>query len=175
MDCSPPGSSAPMELSRQEYWSGLPFPPPGDLPDPGIELSSPVSPNSMVGLNPSEWRPYRKTAIRLNPHLLHQQADSLPLHHLESPFVSSPTLKYIRNHFHVPLSSLPLPLPQAVGKPSCHVLILVGIFVTLQTWLLPLLVHAWLGMVVWCTWACGEVLSISQPLCVTGHMRQLCQ
>ena len=129
----------------------------------------------MVGLNPSEWRPYRKTAIRLNPHLLHQQADSLPLHHLESPFVSSPTLKYIRNHFHVPLSSLPLPLPQAVGKPSCHVLILVGIFVTLQTWLLPLLVHAWLGMVVWCTWACGEVLSISQPLCVTGHMRQLCQ
>ena len=26
-----------MELSRQEYWRGLPFPPPGDLPDPGIE------------------------------------------------------------------------------------------------------------------------------------------
>ena len=26
-----------MELSRQEYWSGLPFPFPGDLPDPGIE------------------------------------------------------------------------------------------------------------------------------------------
>ena len=27
----------------QEYWSGLPFPPPGDLPDPGIKLQSPVS------------------------------------------------------------------------------------------------------------------------------------
>ena len=26
-----------MGLSRQEYWSGLPFPSPGDLPDPGIE------------------------------------------------------------------------------------------------------------------------------------------
>ena len=26
-----------MEFSRQEYWSGLPFPPPGDLLDPGIE------------------------------------------------------------------------------------------------------------------------------------------
>ena len=26
--------------SRQEYWSGLPFPPPGDLPDPGIESNS---------------------------------------------------------------------------------------------------------------------------------------
>ena len=32
-----PGSSV-MGFSRQEYWSGLPFPPPGDLPDPGIKL-----------------------------------------------------------------------------------------------------------------------------------------
>ena len=31
-----------MEFSRQEYWSGLPFPSPGDLPDPGIELGSPA-------------------------------------------------------------------------------------------------------------------------------------
>ena len=29
-----------MEFSRQEYWSGVPFPSPGDLPDPGIELQS---------------------------------------------------------------------------------------------------------------------------------------
>ena len=29
-----------MGFSRQEYWSGLPFPSPGDLPDPGIELGS---------------------------------------------------------------------------------------------------------------------------------------
>ena len=33
-----------MGFSRQAYWSGLPFTPPGDLPDPGIELGSPVSP-----------------------------------------------------------------------------------------------------------------------------------
>jgi len=32
-----------MGFSRQEYWSGLPRPPPGDLPDPGIELESPAS------------------------------------------------------------------------------------------------------------------------------------
>ena len=31
-----------MEFSRQEYWSELPFLSPGDLPDPGIELESPV-------------------------------------------------------------------------------------------------------------------------------------
>ena len=32
-----------MGFSRQEYWSGLPFPSPGDLPDPGIEPQSPAS------------------------------------------------------------------------------------------------------------------------------------
>ena len=31
-----------MAFSRQEYWSGLPFPPPGDLPDPGTEPRSPA-------------------------------------------------------------------------------------------------------------------------------------
>ena len=30
-----------MEFSRQEYWSGLPFPSPGHLPNPGIEAGSP--------------------------------------------------------------------------------------------------------------------------------------
>ena len=31
-----------MGFSRREYWSGLPCPPPGDLPDPGIEPESPT-------------------------------------------------------------------------------------------------------------------------------------
>ena len=31
-----------MGFSRQEYWSGLPFPSPGDIPDPGIEPMSPA-------------------------------------------------------------------------------------------------------------------------------------
>ena len=37
-------SQAPqsMEFSRQEYWSGFPFPSPGDLPDPGIKPGSPT-------------------------------------------------------------------------------------------------------------------------------------
>ena len=34
-----------MEFSRQEYWSGLPFPPPGALPDPGVEPRFPASPS----------------------------------------------------------------------------------------------------------------------------------
>ena len=44
---------------KQEYWSGLPFPIPGDLPGPGIEPKSPVSPT--------------------------RQADSLPAGPLEKP------------------------------------------------------------------------------------------
>jgi len=36
MNFSPPG------FSKQEYWSGLPFPSPEDLPDPGIKLRSPA-------------------------------------------------------------------------------------------------------------------------------------
>ena len=38
----------PMEFSGQEYWSGLPFPAPGDLPNPGIESVSPVAPALQV-------------------------------------------------------------------------------------------------------------------------------
>ena len=41
MDHSPPGSSA-HGLPWQEYWSGLPFPPSEDLPNPGIEPVSPA-------------------------------------------------------------------------------------------------------------------------------------
>ena len=41
MDYNLPGSLS-MEFSRQEYWSGVPFPSPGDLPDPGVELRSPA-------------------------------------------------------------------------------------------------------------------------------------
>ena len=39
MDCSPPGSSV-HGFPRQEYWSGLPFPPPGDLLNPGMDCIS---------------------------------------------------------------------------------------------------------------------------------------
>ena len=50
-----------MGFSSQEYWIGLPFPPPGDLPDPGIEpmsaelgaeILSPESPGAVVAGSP---------------------------------------------------------------------------------------------------------------------------
>ena len=53
------GHQAPpsMGFSRQEYWSGLPFPSPGDLPDPGIK---PRSPALQADALPSEL-PWKQT------------------------------------------------------------------------------------------------------------------
>ena len=47
---------APLSLGffRQEYWSRLPFPPPGDLPNPGIEPLSPASPALQADSLPTE-------------------------------------------------------------------------------------------------------------------------
>ena len=42
MDCSRHGPLS-VGFLRQEYWSELPFPPPGDLPNPGITIASPVA------------------------------------------------------------------------------------------------------------------------------------
>ena len=43
-----PQALVSMEFSRQEYWSGLPFPSPSDLPNPGIDLASLLSPGRQV-------------------------------------------------------------------------------------------------------------------------------
>ena len=41
----------PWGFSRQEYWSGLPYPPPGNLPNPGIKLGSPALPADFYQLS----------------------------------------------------------------------------------------------------------------------------
>ena len=52
-----------MEFSRQEYWSELPFPPPGDLPNPGIEPVSLMSPALAGGLyHCATWETHRPQA-----------------------------------------------------------------------------------------------------------------
>ena len=58
-----------MGFPRQEYWSGLPFPSPADLSDPGM-----------------------------NPHLLHWQAYSLPLSHQGSLITAVANWKYSLDH-----------------------------------------------------------------------------
>ena len=70
-------SQAPpsMDFSRQEYWSGLPFPSPGDLPDPEVEPRSPAlwadslpseppeKPNQWVGDPANDVRPLPITGL----------------------------------------------------------------------------------------------------------------
>ena len=68
--CSLKGTVLAMEFPGQEYWSGLPCPPPGDLPDPGIFLIQ-----------------------GSNLHLLHWQADSLPLSYWGNPGRGRPRFK----------------------------------------------------------------------------------
>ena len=55
-------ASLPMGFSREQYWSGLKFPPPDDLPDPGIKPESPAyagKPMSMLpNTNASEFLTY---------------------------------------------------------------------------------------------------------------------
>ena len=56
----PPWTPLSVKFSRQEHWNGLPFPTPGDLPDPGIEptsLESPVLAGNFLTAEPPE-KPY---------------------------------------------------------------------------------------------------------------------
>ena len=55
-----------MEFSKQEYWSGLPFPPPGNLPDPQIKSLTPVSLELAGGFFTTE--PHGKPHVDPYPH-----------------------------------------------------------------------------------------------------------
>ena len=51
-----------MEFPRQEYWSRLPFPPPEDLPDPGIEPTSPALAGRFLTTEPGKsYGIYKRT------------------------------------------------------------------------------------------------------------------
>ena len=67
--CDPIVHQAPlsMRFPRQEYWSGLPFPSPGDLPDPGIELVSPASPLAFFTTEPLWKLRYETISLKILP------------------------------------------------------------------------------------------------------------
>ena len=83
-----------MEFSRQEYWSGLPFPSPEDLPNPGIEPGSPAL-----------------------------QADALPSELLGKPLLGEGCeIKFIFWQGKKHLNKNPsLPLGRLTALPVCHV------------------------------------------------------
>ena len=58
-----------MEFPRQESWNGLPNPPPGNLPDPGIEHGSPALRADSLLSEPA-GEPYIERYVYVNPKLL---------------------------------------------------------------------------------------------------------
>ena len=105
---------APLSVgfSRQEHWSGLPFPFPGDLPDPGIEAASPaVQADSLL------WEPHLQTVFHTGCTTLHfhNSGQAFQLLHLSQ--LSS-------------ILAAPFYISTTVGKPSnfstsCPVLVMV--------------------------------------------------
>ena len=83
MGCSPPGSSV-LGILWQEYWSGLPFPPPGDLPNPATEPA--LQADSLLSETPGKQRSLDlvlKNYIRLNSirqYLKERKSERLNLH-----------------------------------------------------------------------------------------------
>ena len=69
-DCATPQTVAhqallSMGLSRQEYWSGLPCPPPGNLPDPGVKPVALMSPALTGGFFSTTWEAHLSLYIPL--------------------------------------------------------------------------------------------------------------
>ena len=77
-----------MEFSRQEYWSGLPFPSPGALPDPGIELGSPTKQaDSLPSEPPGKQRKKKLLSVEESAKALLRKAFKLSLEK-ESRFIN---------------------------------------------------------------------------------------
>ena len=91
-----------MRFSRQGYWSGLPFPSPGDLPNPGIERGSPALqadslPTELQGKPPIAKGSSKELTEKYVAHPKHQFSAELPVAHSELPSgkikVSIPTYR----------------------------------------------------------------------------------
>ena len=93
MDCSPPGSSV-HGILRQEYWNGLPFTSPGDLPDPGIK---PVSPALQADALPSEL--LEKSLVNVYLEAKVRSLRFLSINTLAFSLLYGPTLTSVHAHW----------------------------------------------------------------------------
>ena len=94
MDCSPTGS-CPWLFSRQEYQSVLPGPSPGDLPDPGIELTSLMSPAFVSSLPLAQpGKPQVQVTVQNKPTVCSGTVAESCTQILISPFFLHPQIYY---------------------------------------------------------------------------------
>ena len=112
MDCSPPDSSV-WNFSRQEYWSGLPCPPPGNLPYPRIEHMSLMSP-ALAGRFFTTRATWEVLGMSLGKTSGHRGIDH--------PFLSSQARLFpVPPHFNpIPPSRTLLPEPVLMSLPHTH-------------------------------------------------------
>ena len=105
-------------FSRQEYWSGLPFPSPGDLPNPGIELRSPALqadslPTELRG-KPSMWeKTKRQTNFSCSPPSFFSLKLSVSLSHTHTQIH---THTQVRNWRHQESLDMGMKVGQKIGR-----------------------------------------------------------
>ena len=97
MDCRGPQASLSMGFSRREYWSGLPCPPPGDLPDSGIEPGSPA----LAGGFFTVWATKKGENSRRKQVFTQSQSISLQSTYSGNWRKSSFTVKKLSRHHHL--------------------------------------------------------------------------
>ena len=117
MDCIARQAPLSMEFLRQEYWSGLLFPSPGDLPDPGTEPTSPALAGGFFTTEPPE-KPYFKVCVEsLRPSPISRVWLCLAPGALTvSPFLSASISRSLS--LYISAGDFPLPSPGEPPKPS---------------------------------------------------------
>ena len=92
-----------MGFSRQEYWSGLPCPPPGDLPDPGIESASSALAGGFFTIEPP-GKPRLQVSEKEFSHL---PVEFCPLLYPESCDFPSMNVAFLTSPWHMRVTLLP--------------------------------------------------------------------
>ena len=99
--------SPSLGFSRQEYWSGLPFPSPGDLPDPGIKPRSPVlQADTLTSEPPGKQFQF---FLRLFSNAIFSKKHSLSLSYLISSELLQPSLLFLGQYLDPGLYKSPIP------------------------------------------------------------------
>ena len=124
-----------MRFSRQEYWSGLPWLPPGDLPDPGIEPASLLPPTlaegslASVGKPPSSAKEYYSvqfsSVTQSCPTLcdpMNHSTPGLPVHHQLLEFTQT-HVRRVGDAIQSPPRSPPKPMSIESVMPSSHLIL----------------------------------------------------
>ena len=102
-----------MEFSKQEYWSGLPFPSPGDLPNPGIESRSPtLQADSLLTEPPGN--PLNALGVPLNSlgalkHISNSHSPDRNYHQSTCTSLRKTSVSLSASEFFIPTNTIPNP------------------------------------------------------------------